>query len=46
MGATCSSLGQIIVMNATSLVLLGANAKSLYRKPSVLVALGEISEMC
>ena len=31
---------------ATSLVLLGAKAKFLRRKPKVLVALDEISEIC
>ena len=47
MGAVyCSLLGRTEVFHATSLVLLGAKAKYLRRKPSVLVALEEISEMC
>ena len=46
MGATYSSLCQTKVLYATSLVFLGAKAKFLRRKPSVLVALEEISEMC
>ena len=46
MGAAYSSLGRTKVLYATSLVLLGAKAKFLQRKPSVLVALEEISEMC
>ena len=46
MGAAYSSLGQTKVLNATSLVLLGAKAKFLRRKPSVLLALEEISETC
>ena len=46
MGAAYSSLCQTKVLNATSLVLLGAKAKFLRRKPSVLVALEEISETC
>ena len=46
MGAAYSSLGQTKVLYATSLVLRGAKAKFLRRKPSVLVALEEISEMC
>ena len=46
MGAAYSSLGRTKVLYATSLVLLGAKAKILRRKPSVLVALEEISEMC
>ena len=45
MGAACYSLGQIKVLYATSFVLLGAKAKFLRRKSSVLVALEEISEM-
>ena len=44
MGAAYSSLGRTKVLYATSLVLLGANAKFLRRKPSILVALEEISE--
>ena len=44
--AAYSSLGRNKVLYATSLVLLGAKAKFLRRKPSVLVALEEISEMC
>ena len=40
MGAAYSSLGQTKVLYATSFVLLGA------RKPSVIVALEEISEKC
>ena len=47
MGAAYSSLGRTKVLYATSFVLLvGAKAKFLRRKPSVLVALQEISEMC
>ena len=46
MGAAYSSLGQTKVLYATSLVLLDAKAKFLRRKPSVSVALEEISEMC
>ena len=45
-GATYSSLGQTKVLYATSFVLLGAKAKFLRRKQSVLVALEDISEMC
>ena len=45
MGAAYSSLGGTKVLYATSLVLRGAKAKFLRRKPSVLVALEEISEM-
>ena len=41
-----SSLGRTKVLYATSLVLLGAKAKFLRRKPSALVALDEISDMC
>ena len=46
MGAANSSLGRTKVFYATTLVLLGAKAKPLRRKPSVLVALEEISETC
>ena len=46
MGAAYASLGRIKVLLAIFLVLLGAKAKFLRRKPSVLVALEEISEMC
>ena len=46
MGAAYSSLGRTKVLYATSFVLLGAKAKFLRRKPSVLVALEEISETC
>ena len=46
MGAAYSSLGWTKVLYATSLGLLGAKAKFLRRKPSVLVALEEISETC
>ena len=46
MGAAYSSLGPTKVLYATSFVRLGAKAKFLRRKPSVLVALEEISEMC
>ena len=46
MGAAYSSLGRTKVLYATSLVLLDAKAKFLRRKPSVLVALEEISETC
>ena len=41
-----SSLGRTKVLYATSFVLLGAKAKFLRRKPSVLVALEDISETC
>ena len=43
MGAAYSSLSQIKVLYSTSLVL---KKYVLRRKQSVLVALGEISEMC
>ena len=46
MGAAYSSLGQTKVLYANSYVRLGAKAKFLRRKPSVLVALEEISETC
>ena len=46
MGAAYSSLGRTKVLYAISLVLLGAKAKFLRRKPSVLVALEGISETC
>ena len=46
MGAAYSILGQTKVLYATSLVLLVAKAQFLRRKPSVLVALEEISETC
>ena len=46
MGAAYSSLGRKTVLYAASFVLLGAKAKFHQRKPSVLVALEEISEMC
>ena len=46
MGAVNSSLGQTKVLYATFSVLLGAKAKFLRRKQSVLVAFEEISEMC
>ena len=46
MGAAYSSLGRTKVLYATTLMLLGAKAKLLRRKPSFLVALEEISEMC
>ena len=45
-GAAYSSLGRTNVLYATSLVCLGAKAKLRRRKPNVLVALEEISEMC
>ena len=41
-----SSLGRTKFLYAIFLVLLGAKAKFLLRKPSVLVALEEISERC
>ena len=44
MGAAYYSLGKTKVSYATSLVLLGAKAKFLRRKPSVSVALEEIYE--
>ena len=44
--AAYSSLGRTKVLYATSLVLLGAKAKFLRKKPSVFVALEEISETC
>ena len=46
MGAAYSSLGRTKALHTPSFVLLGAKAKFLRRKPSVLVALEEISEMC
>ena len=46
MDAAYSSLGRTKVLYAISFVLLGAKAKFLGRKPSVLVALEEIPEMC
>ena len=46
MGAAYSSLGQTKVLYAFSLVLREAKVKFLRRKPTVLVALEEISEMC
>ena len=46
MGAAYSSLGRTKVLYAASLVLLSAKAKFLRRKPKVLVALDEISEIC
>ena len=46
MGAAYSSLDLTKVLYATSLVHIGAKAKFLRRKPSVLVPLKEISETC
>ena len=46
MGAAYSSLGRTKVLYAISFVLLGAKAKFQQRKPSVLVALEAISEIC
>ena len=46
MGAANSSLGRTKVLYATSFVLLGAKAKFLRRKLSVIVFLEEISETC
>ena len=46
MGAAYSNLGRTKILYATSLVLLGANAKFLRWKPKVLVALDEITEIC
>ena len=46
MGAAYPSLGRNKVLYATSLVLLGAKAKFLRKKPEVFVALDEISEIC
>ena len=46
MGAAYFSLDRTEVLYATLLELLGAKAKFQWRKPSVLVALEEISEMC
>ena len=46
MGAAYSGVGRTKVLYATSFVLLGVKAKFLRRKPSVLVAFEEISEMC
>ena len=45
MGAAYSSLGRTKVLYAISLVLLGAKAKFLRGKLSVLIALEEIPEM-
>ena len=44
--AAYSSLGRTKVLYATSLVFLSAKANFLRRKPKVLVALDEISEIC
>ena len=46
MGAAYLSLGRTKVLHAASLVLLGAKVKFMRRKPSVLVALEDIFEMC
>ena len=47
MGTAYSRLGRIKILYATALLLLGAKAKFLRRKPSVLVALEETqSVMC
>ena len=46
MGAAYSSFGRTKFLYAKFFVLLGAIATFLRRKPSVLVALEEISEMC
>ena len=46
MGAAYYSIDRTKVLHASSFVILGAKAKFLQRKPSVLVALEEISEMC
>ena len=46
MGAAYSNLGRTKVLYATPLILPGAKAKFLQRKPKVLVALDEISEIC
>ena len=46
MGAAYSNLGRTKVLYATSFGLLGAKAKFLRRKPKVLAALDEISEIC
>ena len=46
MGVVYSSLGRTKVLYATYLLILGAKAKFLRRKPNVLVALEEISGMC
>ena len=46
MGAAYSSLGQTKVLYAPPVVLLGAEAKFLRMKPSVLVALEQIPETC
>ena len=46
MGAAYSSLDRIKVLYASSFVRLHAKAKFLRRKPSVLVDLDKISEMC
>ena len=46
MGTAYSSLGRTKDLYAISLDLLGAKAKFLRKKPSALVALEEISEMC
>ena len=45
-GGAYSNLGRTKVLYATSFVLLGAKARFLRRKPEVLVALDEISEIC
>ena len=46
MSAAYSNLGRAKLLYAFSLVLPGAKAKFLRRKPIVLVTLEEISEMC
>ena len=46
MGAAYSSLGRTKVLYVLSLVFLCAKAKFLRMKPSILVALEEISEIC
>ena len=46
MSAAYSSFGRTKVLYATSFVLLVAKAHILRKKPSVLVALEEIAEMC
>ena len=43
MGAACSSLGRTIVLYATSLVLRGAKAKFLRRKPTGFIHVREMS---
>ena len=46
MGAAYCRLGRTKVLYTTSVVLFGAKAKFVRKKPSISVALEENSEMC